>query len=140
MSEDSKALPAGPAEAPLETPLETLAAEDFAEVQRVTLGKAKGGDMPAAAIVERMWRRRDRPVVLDLPAVTDAASLAEAHARVIAAAAGGKITPRQALAFATLLEWRRRALETVEFERALEEIEAASAARAAQEAEQKARR
>jgi hypothetical protein len=132
-----KARPAEPLET---TTLDTVAAEDMAEVRAVALREAKDGRVPAMAIVERMWRRRDRPVVIDLPPITDAASLADAQARVIAAAASGKITPRQALAFATLLEWRRRAMEAVEFERELEEIEAASAARAAQEAEQKARR
>jgi hypothetical protein len=70
---------------------------------------------------------QDRPVVLDLPTVVDATSLAEAQARVIAAAAAGKITPRQGLSFSTMLEYRRRALETVELEAQLAEIEEADA-------------
>ena len=71
----------------------------------MALRVAKGGNVPAIAVVERMWRQRDRSVVIDLPPITDAVSLAEAHARVIARAAGGKITPRQGVAFATMLEW-----------------------------------
>ncbi len=69
----------------------------------------------------------DQPIVLDLPTVVDATSLAEAQARVIAAAAGGKITPRQGLSFSTMLEYRRRALETVELEAQLTELEEADA-------------
>jgi hypothetical protein len=79
------------------------------------------------AIGASNWRGHDRPVTLDLPTVVDAKSLAEAQARVIAAAAGGKITPRQGLSFSTMLEYRRRALETIELEAQLAAIEESDA-------------
>ena len=131
--------PEPPPETPPEPPPETLAAEDIAEVRSVALRVAKGGNVPAIAVVERMWRQRDRSVVIDLPPITDAVSLAEAHARVIARAAGGKITPRQGVAFATMLEWRRRAMEAIDFERQLEEIDEARAQRAAEDAKKQRR-
>jgi hypothetical protein len=102
---------------------------DLAEIQGVAVGKAKQGDMQAVAIVERMWRRRRRTVTLDLPPVDDAGGLAAAQAVVIAAAAAGRITPREGMAYAAMLDYRRRALDTVEFEGRLREIENANAER-----------
>ena len=61
-------------------------------------------------------------VRLDLPPVSDAASLAHAHAAVIATAAAGSITTRQALDFSTMLEYRRRAVETFEIETRIREL------------------
>jgi hypothetical protein len=68
-------------------------------------------------------------VRLDLPPVNDAGSLAAAQAEVIAAAAAGKITPHEGMAFGAMLDYRRRALDTIELEGRLREIEAANATR-----------
>jgi hypothetical protein len=100
-----------------------FSAADFAEIQHVAVREAKQGDMQAVAIVERIWRRRRRTVRLDLPPVSDPASLAAAQAAVIAAAAGGRITPHEGIAFAAMLDYRRRTLDTVELEGRLREIE-----------------
>jgi hypothetical protein len=96
---------------------------DVAEVLRVAIDKAKAGDKTCILVVERHWGRHDRPVIIDLPDVVDAQSLAQAQGRVIAATAQGRLTPRQGLAFSTMLEFRRRALETVEYEAQLSAIE-----------------
>jgi hypothetical protein len=100
-----------------------LTNHDMTEVLRVAISKAKAGDTTCIRIVERHWGRHDRPVKLDLPPVVDARSLAEAQGRVIGATAKGDVTPRQGLAFSTMLEYRRRALETVEYEARLSAIE-----------------
>jgi hypothetical protein len=101
-----------------------LSDQDMAEVMRTAVAKAKTGNEKLIRLVELHWRRRDRPIALDLPAVVDARSLAEAHARVIEAATDGKrLTPRQGLAYSTMLAHRRRALELVEVEEDLAEIE-----------------
>ncbi len=97
---------------------------DLAEIQHVAVRQAKQGDMQAAVLVERMWRHRRRTATLDLPPVDDASGLAKAQAAVIAAAAAGQITPREGMAYAAMLDYRRRALDTVEFEERLREIEA----------------
>ena len=102
---------------------------DIAAIQNMAVQKAKDGDMRAATLVERMWRRRRRTVTLDLPPVDDASGLAKAQAAVIAAAAAGQITPREGMAFAAMLDYRRRALDTVEFEERLREIEKGNAER-----------
>lgn len=116
---------------------EVIGEAEMAEVQRVALAAAKAGNMPGAAIVERIWRRRRQSVSIDLPPVDDAKGIAAAQSAVIAAVAAEKITPRDALVYARLLEYRRRALETVEYEASLAEIEDANAERAAREKAQR---
>jgi hypothetical protein len=101
----------------------TFSAADLAEIQAVIVREARQGNLQAIAIVERIWRHRQRPVRLDLPPVDDAAGLAAAQAAVIAAAAGGRITPYEGVAYAAMLDYRRRALDTVELEGRLREIE-----------------
>lgn len=99
-------------------------AADIAQVQRVVIDKAKAGNMQAATIAERVWRRRPRPPLnIRLPRVTDAKSIAEAQGRLIAATSRGRISPNDALALASLIEHRRRALDLVEFEGRLIAIE-----------------
>jgi hypothetical protein len=129
MSKSTKKKPPAPARAPIEStgdPDIAFSAADFAEVQNVAMREAKQGKMQAIAIVERMWRHRRHAVRLDLPPVGDPASLAAAQAAVIAAAAGGRITPHEGIAFAAMLDYRRRALDTIEFEGRLREIEMTS--------------
>jgi hypothetical protein len=95
------------------------------EVMRLILGQARQGSLHALRLLERHWRLSDRPVKLDLPLPTDARSIAEGQARVIAASTDGEtLTSRQGLALSAMLEHRRRALETVEFDRVLTDIEA----------------
>jgi hypothetical protein len=109
-----------------------LTEKDMAEVERVAVEKAKQGDPAAAAIVDRLWRARGRMVTLDLPRITDARSVVKAQARVIAGIAKRKVTPREAADVSKIIEWYRHALETVEYQRALEEIEEHLAKQAAQ--------
>lgn len=112
---------------------EVIDAAAMADVQRVALAAAKAGNMPGATIVERMWRRRRQTVALDLPPVDDAKGIAAAQSAIIAAVAAERITPRDGLIYARLIEYRRRALETVEYEASLAEIEEANAMRAEHE-------
>ena len=104
------------------TPL--LSVEEVSEVMGLILDKGRGGSLDALRTVERHWRLSDRPIELDLPPLVDAKSIAEAQARVIEASSDGKrLTPRQGLAFSTMIENRRRALETLEIEADVREIE-----------------
>lgn len=134
MSRTRRATPATLAKAP---PEDVLSDDDMAEVQRVAIREAKAGNMQATAIVERMHRRRRRTVPLDLPPVDDAAGLAAAQSEVIAATARGMITPHEGIAYAAMLDYRRRALDTVEYEARLLEIEKSNAVRARREAEER---
>jgi hypothetical protein len=128
MSDPQDTAAAKPPEAPPDTPQaapqpvpakpagEPIDAADMAGIARVVVGKAKDGDMRAAEVARKTWRWPQQAVRLELPPVSDAASLAEAHGAVIATAAAGKLTTRQALDFSTMLEYRRRAVETFEIE------------------------
>ncbi len=97
--------------------------QDMADVIAATLSRAKQGDMVAALLIERVWRLRDRTIALDLPAIIDAKSVAEAQARVLAAVAQNRVTPRAGRDVSTIIEHRRRTLETVEYEDRLSAIE-----------------
>lgn len=101
---------------------EPIDAADMADIGRVVVAKAKEGDMKAAEVARKTWRWPQTAVHLDLPPVTDAASLAAAHAVVIAAAAASRLSTRQALDFSTMLEYRRRAVETFEIETKIREL------------------
>jgi hypothetical protein len=101
---------------------EPIDAADMAEIARVVVARAKDGDMKAAEVARKTWRWPQPAVCIDLPPVTDAASLAQAHAAVIAEAAAGELSTRQALDFSTMLEYRRRAVETFEIETKIREL------------------
>lgn len=68
--------------------------------------------------------RRHRTIRLSLPSdLRSAEGISEAAAVILAAAAGGEITPGEAAQLAHLLEIRRKAIETQEFERRLAQVE-----------------
>jgi hypothetical protein len=94
----------------------------MAEIWKVVTDEAKGRDMRAATVAERMWRRRRLAVRLDLPPITDAASIAHGQAEVFAQAASDRITPEHALIFSTMLEYRRRSIEMLDIETILHKM------------------
>lgn len=75
---------------------------------------AKGGDMTAARIVlDRVWpARRSRPVALDLPDIKMAADVVAALGAVADAVGVGDLTPDEGAAVASILETKRKAVET----------------------------
>jgi hypothetical protein len=66
---------------------------------------------------------KSMPVKLNLPSVESAADVLTALNLVVAAVACGEITPDQAETLSGVLETRRRAIETVEFEQRLSVLE-----------------
>ena len=106
--------------------LERIMAADAADVVRATVEAAKAGDMQAARLIlDRVLPpRKGRPVRLDLPAIATAADVLHAQAAVVAAMAGGELTPDEAGLVAGVLEARRKAIETVELEARVAALEA----------------
>lgn len=104
---------------------EQILGEDIEAVARAVTTAALGGDMAAARIImDRLAPvRRGRPVVFDLPSGTDATGLAEGFDALLRAVAGGLLTPEEGAAVASLLEARRRTIETMEFEARLVDLE-----------------
>jgi predicted nucleic acid-binding protein len=96
--------------------------EDMAEIAGAVVAKAKTGDLYAAELVSRMWRWQPR-LELDLPPVREAADVATAQAHVVAKLSANRLTPRDALTVATILEYRRRAIESSNDDERLKELE-----------------
>ncbi len=98
-------------------PAAPIGEQDIAEVARAAIKAAVDGNMYGAEVARRLWREcRRSTVTLDLPPIDTLANIAAAQAAVIEAAAQGRIAPREALAFSTMIEHRRRAIETLSLE------------------------
>ena len=106
--------------------LDVLGREAGREIVQAVINSAKGGDARSAELVlKRIWpEQKGRHVVVDLPAVTDAAGVLEALAKITEATASGTITPDEGQALAGLLEAQRRAIETQELEARIAALEA----------------
>lgn len=72
--------------------------------------------------------RRQRAVNFSMPPIHCAADLAGAMGAIAEAAARGAITPGEAVQFSQVAEAMCRVIETADFERRLEELEAAAGA------------
>jgi hypothetical protein len=86
---------------------------------------AKGGDVSAIKLVlERVAPLpRNRPVQFHMPSIETAADLGEAMGAILRAAADGELTPDEATAIASLIETRRRTIETLEHEARIAALE-----------------
>jgi hypothetical protein len=88
---------------------------------------AKGGDMRAAELVlQRIWPvRKGRPLSLSLPlpVIKTAADVVTALGAVADAVGAGDITPDEGQAVASILEAKRKAIETVDLEARLSALE-----------------
>ena len=106
---------------------EKLMAADQAAVVKAVIERAKGGDMTAAKIIlDRLAPvRKGRPVHLAFPPVKTAGDIAAAMASVTSAMASGELTPDEASAVASVLELRRKTIETSELEARIRRLEIA---------------
>ena len=79
---------------------------------------AKNGDVAAIKLVlERVAPLpRNRPVQFHMPPIQTPQDLGEAMGAVLKAAADGELTPDEALSIGSLIETRRRTIETLELE------------------------
>lgn len=91
---------------------------------------ALGGDASALRLcLERVLApRRGRPVQLAMPEIRSAADIAGAMAAITAAVARGAITPGEAAELAKVVAIFVHAIETSDFDRRLDLLEAAHAA------------
>ena len=110
----------------------TLAIEALLEgeadaLTRKAIEMAKAGDGPALRMcLDRLAPpRKDAPVCFDLPAIKSVADAVEASSALLCAVAGGDVTPDEAARIMTLLTSHKVLVETGEFERRLEVLEAA---------------
>ena len=95
------------------------------EITRKAIEAAKSGDMTAIRLVlERVLpARKDNPVMFDLPEITSAGDAAKAMGAIMAAVAGGKITPSEGGEAAKLMGVYIEALKTAELEKRIKQLE-----------------
>ena len=105
--------------------LEKIMIDDGEAVVRAVIEPAKRGDMQAARmILDRIVPvRRGRPTRLDLPAVETSADVLKAQAAIIEAMSCGDLTPDEAAVATGVIEAKRRAIETEDFEKRIEALE-----------------
>jgi phage tail sheath gpL-like len=106
---------------------EKLMQDDADAIVQAVIEKAKAGDMVAARIVlDRIVPIRKGAVVqIALPAAKTAEDVSMALATLIQAMADGEVTPDEAATIGSVLEIRRRAIETLEFDERLKKLEEA---------------
>ena len=108
----------------------TLALDQIADdagkaILEMMVEAAKSGDLRAAELVlQRIWpARKSRPIALTLPPIQSASDVVAAVGAVADAVGAGDITPDEGQAVASILEAKRKAIETVELERRLSALE-----------------
>lgn len=108
----------------------TLAAEalldgEAEKLTRKAIDLAIAGDTVALRLcLERLVPpRRERPIIVDLPAIADVRDHPAALAAVMSSVARGELTPAEAQAFAGIMEQHRKAVETSEIIQRIEALE-----------------
>ena len=108
----------------------TLAAQALLDgeaeaLTRKAIELAKGGDITALRLcLDRLLPpRKDRPLVLAVPAIEDPNDLEQASAAVLRSVVAGEITPSEGQALASILEGHRKVVALADVERRLEELE-----------------
>ncbi len=109
----------------------TIALEEMLEgeieaISRAAINAAKNGDMAAIRLImDRVLPpARCRPIFIDLPPITDAASISSAQAEILRAVSTGNLLLDEAEALSGLLEVRRRSLEAEDLEERIKQLEA----------------
>jgi hypothetical protein len=99
--------------------------QDAEPVILALIRAAKSGEVAAIKLVlERVAPLpRNRPVHFDMPPIETSADLGEAMGAILQAAADGSLTPDEAVSVASLIETRRKTLETMELERRIARLE-----------------
>ena len=105
---------------------DTLAVEKLLEGEAEEIGRkavelAKSGDTVALRLASRRIApvRKGRPITLSLPSMSTSADVTTALAAIISQMAEGEITPDEAAVAASVIETKRKALETEELDRRL---------------------
>jgi hypothetical protein len=102
--------------------------EGIEDIIRLVQEQANRGSLHAAGILlARAWpipRSYSFPVTVDLPPIEKPSDIIKANAALIALVADGELTPEEASSIGRLLENQRRALETCDLAKQIEEIKA----------------
>ena len=96
------------------------------EVLKTVVERAKNGDMAACRMIldKVLPNTKDRTIALDLPDVDDLDGVGLAQTKILTAVAAGDITPNEGERVASIVEARRRSLETIDLEARISSLEA----------------
>jgi len=105
--------------------VEALLEGEAEALTRAAIDKALEGDTVALRLcMDRIApARKDSPVSFDLPPMESAQDAAQAAQAVLAAVAGGEVTPSEGAAVMGLIETYRKTLETTELESRIAALE-----------------
>ena len=105
--------------------IEALLEGEAEAITRKAVEAALSGDMAAIRLVlDRVCPpRRSRPIQIELPQITDAASVDAAQSALLSATAAGDLHLEDAAAFSSMLDARRRSIETSELEARIDALE-----------------
>lgn len=96
------------------------------DIAAEVIAQAKAGDLTAARLVldKLVPNARERAVELPgLPSTESPAGVAEAQAAILQAVAAGDLTPGEAATLSGIVENRRKAIETLELEKRIAQLE-----------------
>ncbi len=102
-----------------------LMEEGAKEITQAVIDAARGGDLSAARLVlERLVPpTRERPISIDLPDTSTAEGISLAQQAIIQAVGMGELLPGEGNVLAGLVEARRKALESLELEKRISNLE-----------------
>lgn len=105
--------------------LDELADGDAEDILRKQIEKAKEGDQRSAEfILGRAWpARRGRPVTIELPKIETAGDIVKALGAVADSVATGDLSPEEGEAVASILDAKRKAIETTDVLSRIEALE-----------------
>jgi hypothetical protein len=88
------------------------------EVLATVIERAKSGDIAACRMImdKLLPNTKDRPIALDLPLINDLDGVGKAQAEILQAVSVGDITPNEGERIASIIEARRRSIETIDLE------------------------
>lgn len=95
------------------------------EITEAVVGLAKEGDLSAARLVlERLLPpAKERPISLALPITDTAGGIAEAQQAILQAVAAGDLLLGEGTALSSIVEARRKAVETLQLEQRITALE-----------------
>ena len=87
--------------------------------------RAKSGDMLACRMIidKIIPTKKDRAVAIELSPITTLGGVGRAQSEILQAVVGGDITPNEGERIASIVEARRRVIETLELEERIANLE-----------------
>lgn len=105
--------------------MEALLDGEAQALTRKAIELALAGDIPALRLcLERtLPPRKDRPLLIELPAIESTADVVKASAAIVSAVATGQITPAEASELSKVIDTHTRAIETHELSERIARLE-----------------